>query len=168
MTHGLTDQEWMDYFDGVLEPEARDRLEAHLIGCELCWDFYDRMAGTGERLQAAAERARESVPLSDPEMYHALGVTLRRTRGNTSSAIAIRERLDDLEAVMTTMCGARTTTNAFDAAARSSTARSLEGVTPDNWASFLKSLTSIAIVMCGETGADLVWETGSTFGSSEY
>jgi predicted anti-sigma-YlaC factor YlaD len=162
MNHGLTDQEWMDYFDGVLEPEARDRLEAHLIGCELCWEFYDRMARAGERLRAASERARESLPLSDAEMYRALGATLRRTRGNTSSATMIRERLDDLEAVMTPMCGARTTTNAFDAAARSSTARSLAGVTPDNWTSFLKSLTSIAVVMCGETGADLVWETGSS------
>jgi hypothetical protein len=33
-------------------------------------------------------------------------------------------------------------------------------VTEDNWTSFLASLKPIADVMCGETGARLVWESG--------
>jgi hypothetical protein len=48
----------------------------------------------------------------------------------------------------------------LSAAARVSPARSLEQVTLENWTPFLTSLKSIAIVMCGETGAHLVWESG--------
>lgn len=169
MMHGFTDQEWMEYFDGKLAAEARDRLEAHLIGCELCWEFYDRIARTNERLRAAAERMRESVPLSDRQMHLALQRMLERLRlespqvsRETSHAapLSIGARLADLAAVMTPMCGWRTASSALKAAARSSPARSLEGVTIDNWTPFLTSLTSIAVVMCGETGANLVWETG--------
>jgi hypothetical protein len=35
-------------------------------------------------------------------------------------------------------------------------------VTEDNWTSFLSSLKTIAAVMCGETGARLVWESGQS------
>lgn len=159
--HGLTDQEWIDYFDGVMEPEARDRLEAHLIGCELCWEFHDRMARTGERLRAAAERTRESLPFGDAQLHQALGSALGRLRGGAARPPAsVRARLDDLTAVMAPMCGVQTTSQALRAAALSSPARSLDAVTSDNWEPFLASLTSIAAVMCGETGAHLVWESG--------
>lgn len=157
--HGLTDQDWIDYFDAAMGPEARDRLEAHMIGCELCWEFHDRMVRTRERLHASAERAREGVPLEDSEVNRALVATLGRLRGAAPST-AVRARLEDLTAVMAPMCGVQTTSNALRAAALSSPARSLDAVNSDNWEPFLTSLTSIAAVMCGETGAHLVWESG--------
>src|SRR5262249_56639758 len=72
---------------------------------------------------------------------------------------AIQQKLDALAAVMAPMCGTRTAIKALSAAAQISAARSLEWVTEDNWTSFLASLKSIAAVMCGETGASLVWES---------
>jgi anti-sigma factor RsiW len=77
-----------------------------------------------------------------------------------ADASPVRERLDRLESVMAPMCGSRTALRALQAAALGSPARSLEKVTRDNWTPFLTSLTSIAAVMCGETGAHLVWESG--------
>jgi hypothetical protein len=73
---------------------------------------------------------------------------------------AIQQRLDALAEVMAPMCGSQTAIKALRAAAQVSPARSLESVTEDNWTSFLSSLKPIAAVMCGETGARLVWESG--------
>ena len=58
------------------------------------------------------------------------------------------------------MCGSRTAANALQAAAQIAAVRSPEQVTPDNWEPFLDSLTSIATVMCGETGVHLIREGG--------
>jgi hypothetical protein len=72
----------------------------------------------------------------------------------------VRKRLDELAVIMAPMCGSQTAERALRAAAQVSPARTLEQVNADNWTPFLSSLKSIATVMCGETGAHLVWERG--------
>jgi len=165
MMHGISDQEWSDYFDQQLEPGECDRIEAHLIGCLTCWEFYERMAQTTERLRAGGAEMRHRFPLRDEQLHAGLrGVFARIREAEASRTLphrnSIQERLDFLEAIMAPMCGSRTAAKALHAAAKGSPAQSLAQVTPDNWTPFLTSLTSIATVMCGETGAHLVWESG--------
>ena len=160
MIHGISDQEWMAYLDGELEAVERDRLETHFIGCAICWEFFDRVARTTARLDAAGKATRHSVPLSDDQLRRGMGEVLARIRGGRIQTTEVRERLDCLERVMAPMCGTTTATRALRAAAQGSPAQSLEYVTADNWTPFLSSLRSIAAVMCGETGAHLVWESG--------
>jgi hypothetical protein len=167
MKHGISEQEWEEYSEGRLTGEARDRIESHLIGCLACWEFYDRFCAAGERLREAGAEVRRAAPLSDRQMHTALGrvfARLGRDEAKPSAAWPangpIRERLTQLEAVMAAMCGPRTATSALRAAARKSPARAIEQITADNWDSFLTNLASIATVMCGETGAHLVWESG--------
>ena len=160
MTHGITDQDWMKYFDGELEPAAVDRIEAHFIGCRLCWDFYDQMANAEERLRVGGEALRNERPLRERVLHRAIESTLAQIRGYEQANNDVRERLDHLRAVMAPMCGTRTVERALKLAAEGSPAKSLESITSENWKPFLSSLTSIAAVMCGETGADLVWESG--------
>jgi len=165
MIHGISDHEWMAYLDGELEAKERERLESHFIGCAICWEFFDRLARTTARLDAAGKATRHSVPLRDDELQRSMGEVLARIRGKTGTPgrlqpTDVRERLDCLERVMAPMCGTTTATRALRAAAQGSPAQSLEYVTADNWTPFLSSLTSIAAVMCGETGAHLVWESG--------
>jgi anti-sigma factor RsiW len=209
MTHGITEQDWIDYLEGELAAAERDRLESHLIGCVACWELYEQLAKTRLALQEAGEEARRAFPLTDEQLHagmrrvlaritaeenagrpfgqhlaDAFSVLQRATKGMSHFPLSalwsrpaeselarpvrnipagvdpVRARLHLLEAVLAPMCGSRTATNALRAAAKDSPAHSLERVTRDNWAPFLASLTSIAVVMCGETGARLIRESG--------
>src|SRR6266498_983958 len=150
MTHLFSEEEWIDYIDGRIDDEARDRIEAHIIGCLSCWEFYERMA-TATRALKACNAGLRAVFAKINEAEAA-----KRER----PLRAIQQRLDALAAVMAPMCGSQTAIKALRAAAHVSLAASLESVTEDNWTSFLSSLKPIAAVMCGETGARLVWESG--------
>src|SRR5882672_8142614 len=150
MTHLFSEEEWNDYLEEQIDDETRDRFEAHLIGCLSCWKFYERMANATQALRVSGAGLR-SVFAKIDEAEGAKRDQPRRV---------IQQRLDALAAVMAPMCGSQTATKALRAAAQVSHARSLERVTEDNWTSFLMSLKPIAAVMCGETGARLVWESG--------
>lgn len=165
MIHGFTEKDWNDYLDGQAGDDLRDRIEAHLIGCLHCWEFYDQMAHATEALRSTGERLRREFGLSDRQLYTGLrGVFEKLSAMETGELCvthhAIRHKLEALEAVMTPMCGPETAIRALRAAAVGSPARSLEQVTADNWTPFLRNLKSIATVMCGDTGAHLVWESG--------
>ena len=167
MTHLFSEEEWTDYIEGRIDDERRDRIEAHLIGCLSCWEFYERMATATRALVASGAGMRAAFALQDRR----LNAGLRAVFAKISEAEAakrdqplraIQQKLDALAAVMAPMCGSQTATKALRAAAQGSPACSLELVTEDNWASFLMSLKTIAAVMCGETGARLVWERGQS------
>ncbi len=167
MTHAFSEETWNDYIEGQIDDETRDRIEAHLIGCLTCWEFYERMANTNQALRVNGAGMRAIFALQDQQLSAGLrGVFAKINAAETGSHAglqprrAIQQRLEALAAVMTPMCGSQTAIKALRAAAQVSPACSLESVTEDNWTSFLASLKSIAAVMCGETGARLVWESG--------
>lgn len=168
MIHGITKKDWNDYVEGLANETTRDRIEAHLIGCLGCWELYDQMAHATETLRATGQGIRAGSMLQDRELYAGLhGVYEKLRMAETvqpASAVAlhlaIQRKLEELAAVMTPMCGSNTAIKALQAAANGSPARSLDQVTVDNWTPFLKSLNAIASVMCGDTGAHLVWESG--------
>jgi len=167
MTHLFSEEEWIDYIDGRIDDEARDRIEAHIIGCLSCWEFYERMATATRALKACGAGLRAAFALQDRRLNAGLRAVFAKI--NEAEAAkrerplrAIQQRLDALAAVMAPMCGSQTAIKALRAAAHVSLAASLESVTEDNWTSFLSSLKPIAAVMCGETGARLVWESGQS------
>ncbi|MEP7340344.1 MAG: hypothetical protein ABI977_21605 [Acidobacteriota bacterium] len=168
MIHGFSEKDWNDYIEGAANEALRDRIEAHLIGCWNCWELHDQLAHATEALSATGEGIRQSLALQDYQLHAGLRGVFEKltaaelvTRHSTASPHhAIQQKLDALAAVMTPMCGSQTAINALRAAAINSPAMSLERVTADNWPPFLNRLKSIATVMCGETGAHLVWERG--------
>src|SRR5262245_46574128 len=167
MTHLFSEEEWNDYVEGRIDDESRDRIEAHLIGCLSCWEFHERMATATRALVASGAGMRAVFALQDRRMnagLRALFAIINEAEATERDRPlrAIQQRLDALAAVMTPMCGSQTAAKALRAAAQVSHARSLERVTEDNWTSFLASLKTIAAVMCGETGARLVWESGQS------
>jgi hypothetical protein len=168
MIHGFSEKDWNDYIEGLAEESLRDRIEAHLIGCWDCWEFYGQMAHATGALRSTSESIRASLALPDRALHAGLrGVFEKLNAAESAMGLtdasrhrAIEQKLEALAAVMTPMCGSQTAINALRAAAVNSPAQSLEQVTADNWPSFLNHLKSIATVMCGETGAHLVWERG--------
>jgi hypothetical protein len=165
MIHGISEKEWNDYLEGELDEATCDRIEAHLIGCLSCWEFHEEMALTTQALRSAGAEMRDNLTLQDHQLrkgLHGVFARIRTTERETifTKQTSIKQRLDALAAVMAPMCGSRTAREALTAAAQVSPARSLEQVTFENWTPFLTSLKSIATIMCGETGAHLVWESG--------
>jgi hypothetical protein len=163
MKHGISELEWNDYLDGRASGEARDRIEAHFIGCLECWEFYEQMSCATQELLEAGEEARQGLALEDRQLHAMLrGVFARLRAGQSRSAVhaQVRRRLDVLERVLALFCGTQAAGRALQAAAKDSPACSLERVTPENWEPFLERLTAIAAAMCGDTFAGLIQEQG--------
>jgi len=168
MKHGISDEEWNEYFDGGAAAEARDRIEAHIADCVSCWEFYEQMSAVTRALGEAGEEARHALPLDDPQLHRMLRGVFAEIRKGEAPVVRqsdVRQQLDSLETVMAPYCGPLAAVRVLHTAARHSPARSLAGVTPTNWEPFLKRLTAIAAAMCGDTFASLVWERGQLSGS---
>ncbi len=160
MNHGITDREWMLYLEGELDEAGVQNLESHLVGCKSCWEHFDQLAGAGEQLRITGEAIRRELTLCDRALYRALVSTVSRINRQEKPADDMKARLDYLRATMAPMCGARTVERALRLAAEASPAKTLDAVSAEHWNPFLLMLTSIAAVMCGETAADLIWESG--------
>jgi hypothetical protein len=172
MKHGITEQEWNDYLEGTADDQTRDRLEAHLIGCLSCWETYEQLAQATSALRCGGARVRAELSATDQDLLRGARATFGKLAAAESKSAAsdstqppapeqlIPKRLDELEALLIPMCGSRTANRAMRTAAKTSPACSLEQVNAETWTPFLANLTSIAGVMCGETGAHLIWERG--------
>ena len=160
--HGIAGAEWEAYVEGGLSAAERDRLEAHLTGCLICWEQVEELQLASAQLRAAGAAARRSWPLRDAQLHAGLQRAFAKLRAaeNAADAATVQTRLAGLTNVLAVMCGTTTATHALQIAAQRSAARTLDSVSPDNWDSFLSRLTSIATVLCGETGAHLVRESG--------
>jgi hypothetical protein len=159
MKHGISELEWNDYLDGQATAEVRDLIEAHMIGCLECWEFYEQLSDATEELLEAGEEARRGLTLEDRRLHLMLrGVFSRLRTGEARSQV--EGRLSLLETVLAPFCGAHAAACALQVAAQNSPARSLDRVTPDNWEPFLERLTVIAAAMCGATFAGLIRESG--------
>jgi hypothetical protein len=163
MKHGITPEHWENYVAGTLALDERDALEAHLIGCLSCWEFYERLAHVTARLQADGTLMSHRYPLSDGALQAGLRATYARIcagQNGQATPNSVQQRLQELEAVMTVFCGAQTAVNALQTAAAHSPAHSLKQVTRENWEPFLQRLSTIAQVLCGRTGARWLLESG--------
>ncbi|SRR6266545_534849 len=165
MTHGISEQQWLDYLDQQLDSGERARVELHLAGCVECREFHSRISRTVKSLQEMGVEMRHGFPLDDEQLHISLAKVLARVldaeaRRDGLSQADIEERLNHLEDCLALMCGSWTAVNALRVAARNSIHDSLGQLTEDNWPVFLKRLTSIASVFCGDSGAKLVWEYG--------
>jgi len=163
MKHGISELDWNDYVDRCAPQQVCDRIEAHLIGCLDCWEFYEQMSRANRALVDAAEEARQKTIPEDRQLHLMLSGVFSRIRTAEAGVplhSQVKGRLSRLETVLAPFCGPKAAVNALHAAARSSPASSLERVTLDNWGPFLEELTAIAAAMCGETFAGLVRESG--------
>jgi hypothetical protein len=160
--HGIKPEEWEAYVEGSLPAAEHDHLEAHLTNCWGCWEHVEELQTATAQLREAGAKVRRSLPLPDVQLHAGLQRALAklRTAENAADAATIQQRLDFLAHVLAAMCGTQTAQQALRVAAQRSGAQTLESISADNWDSFLLRLTSIATVMCGETGAYLVQESG--------
>ena len=171
MNHGISEQDWIEYLDNRLLPGERGRIDEHLLTCRQCQEFERRMARTVEMLQDVGDVTRRHYVMQDEQLYVSLAKVLGRVLDVEASEKslgrrAILERLNYVEELLATMCGSWTAVNALRVAAKSSLVGSVDNLTEHNWISFLKKLTSITSVFCGDAGARLLWEYGQFEGAA--
>ncbi|HQR34378.1 MAG TPA: hypothetical protein PLK30_16685 [Blastocatellia bacterium] len=163
MKHGITELEWNEYLDGNANASLRDRIEAHLIGCWSCWEFYEGLASASQTLDEASAEARAQLTLDDRRLHlmvHNIFARVHSEPAPIPNQTQIQTWLEALKTVLTPICGKQMASRVLQAAAKLSPAQSLERVRPENWEPFLDRLTSIAEAMCGDTFATLVQEKG--------
>jgi anti-sigma factor RsiW len=163
--HGISDEDWEDYLCDRLPGRAREEIEAHLATCQTCREVYERVKRATRLLWQAGADARRSLAPPDGHSYRGMlslftRVVKENVDGTAAHKRSIQARLERLELVLGEMCGAHTAAVALSTAARSSPARSLERLTAESWQPFLKNLTLLTARVCGEFGAQLVWESG--------
>jgi len=163
MNHGISDQEWNDYIDGIATADVSARIQSHCAVCTECWEFYDQMSCSTLLLQDAAGDARRGFTLDSSHLDHLLTnvlAAIRSGEGGSFDPVHVKGRLDMLETVFAPFCGSQAAARALQSAAAQSRARTIEQITEDNWEPFMERLTAIAAAMVGDTFANLVWERG--------
>jgi len=163
MNHGISDQEWNDYIDGVAIAEVSNRIQSHCAVCQECWEFHELISCSSRLLENAGltERRRfEMDRLQIDRMRASVLAAINPNKKAMADKSHVRGRLNMLEMVLAPYCGTHAAALALQSAAAQSTARTLEHVTADNWEPFLERLTAIAASMVGDTFANLVWERG--------
>src|SRR5215470_7995896 len=117
MMHVSSEESWNDYIEGQIDDESRDRIEAHLIGCLSCWEFYERMANATQALRVNGAGMRALFALQDQQLSAGLRGVFAKIYEEADTAQpervaqprrAIQLKLETLAAVMTPMCGSQT------------------------------------------------------------
>ncbi len=157
MRHGITPELWEDYLEGAGACAERSRIDAHLHDCVACRALAAQLTQCAARLRETAGRYDARPVASAKKLDSAWEAMLVRMSLDDTP---VQQRLDELEAAMTLLCGSHTAARALQTAAAESPARSLARLTRENWEPFLRSLLAIAQVLCGRTGARLILESG--------
>ncbi len=157
MRHEISPETWEDYMENTLAAAERNRVSAHLEACAECRAMAAQASHSTARLHGTARQINAAWAVSDEKLETAWQAALAQLK---AEAVPVRERLDELEATMTVLCGAHTAAQALQAAAAESPARSLARLTRENWEPFLRSLLAIVRALCGRTGARLILESG--------
>jgi|SRR5882724_1732829 len=163
MNHGISDQEWNDYIDGIATADVCARIQSHCAVCVECWEFSDQMSCSTQLLNEAGNDARRRFAIRHDRVNELLSNVLAAIKSDESGSldpVHVKVRLDMLETVFAPFCGSQAAARALQSAAAQSRARTLEDITEDNWEPFLERLTAIAAAMIGDTFANLVWERG--------
>lgn len=163
--HGISETVWMNYLDNTIASNEKQRVDNHIGSCEECRDFYQRMVKTENLLSSAGVEIKNSFQIDEQSVSVNLAKVLARildldAKNQNLSRNEVEERLDELTAILASMCGSWTAVNALRVAAEATIAKSPEKLTTETWAPFLKHLKKIASVFCGDAGANLVWKYG--------
>jgi hypothetical protein len=157
MKEEFSEEEWDEYLTGRIAPEARARIDAHLVVCSACWQLYEEQAPAMHAVVEAAVDARAHLTISDQQlrsMFSQVLTTIRAAEDN--SPAQIRNGLDFLNSLLIPVFGPEATHRALRLAAT----RSLDQVTSESWNPFLERLANITSIICGDVFAGMIREHG--------
>jgi anti-sigma factor RsiW len=90
MKHRITPVEWEHYLDGDSPPSESEHIESHLTGCQLCWNFHQRLAALNAQLREAGEIHRNVFSaISDEKLRQGLQGVYGRIHATHTAVIAV-------------------------------------------------------------------------------
>ena len=164
MQHGFSEQQWLDYSDGTLDPETCSRIERHLRECPACLELTADLYAWRGLLTAEAAHLRDTCMLPEWRMERLLESTLNRVRFRhpqsfRNPGMTPREGMLLLRCLLESICGRGTARATMELAMRRSTDRSGD-IDGQNWPVFVACLSDAIASVCGSAAGKLVDRAG--------
>ncbi len=166
MTHGITEQQWVEYIDGGLDAETRERVLTHANNCAECANLLSDLKAWRELMTVEAARLRHACALPDNQLDDMLTRSLERIHEAEPAALrrgldwTVREAMSLLHSLTESFGGPGTARATMDLAVLRSTDSRGE-ITGSNWKLFVANLSEVIDSVCGSAAARVVGRAGA-------
>lgn len=160
--HGITEQQWMEFCEGIgdasqterIEAHLRERIEAHLRECGECSLDYREMKQWNERLAAEGEKLRIALELPEAVRERMLAESLGRVSAAAAGLpqASPAERIARLRSLLAPVFGIGAVRATMDAALRRAAPG---GISAANWKAFVAQLSDAIQSICGQAAGHL-------------
>jgi anti-sigma factor RsiW len=152
MTHGISEQQWMDYLEGNLAVEVRAQLEEHVASCAECSRSLGELRAWRERLQEEGARLQGVLELPEPEMERMLAASLERIQSVRPGALSLENAIMALGSLIEPILGRGTVRAATDLGRRRAA----------DWPGFVAAMSDGIAAVCGLAAGRLVTMAGAS------
>lgn len=155
LKHGFSAEQWIDFLDGRLDPQAEARMAEHISECSHCraMDADLRLSRAHlEELNAALTLDSAITDTSEARVQRAIMARIRISQG-AAAGEAVAAGLRELRAILEPICGFATTEGAIQNAVRQCNAASIDQLKGSQWEPFVGRLGSTIDAICGATVA---------------
>jgi hypothetical protein len=166
MTHGISEQQWLEYIAGGLDRAERERVLTHAERCADCARLLSELEAWHDLMTAEAARLRRACRLPDGQLDDMLARSLERIHAAEPAGLrqglawTVREAMSLLSSLTESFGGPGTARATMDLAVlRSTDSRGV--VTGTNWRLFVANLSEVIDSVCGSAAARLVGRAGA-------
>jgi anti-sigma factor RsiW len=164
MTHGIKEQEWLGYVDGVLERTRVAEIDRHLEVCANCAQLLAELSEWQQNLTREGIRLRDAAAPSNEELDLFVGRALEAVVGGAAlenrGRWSIVQGLFLLRALIEPIFGRGTAQVAIDLAVRRCTLNPESRLGGAEWPLFVKNLSETLSSISGVGAARLVTRVG--------
>lgn len=175
MQNNFSEQQWLLYMDGGLEPDAATLMQKHIDGCSDCRTFVASMLDVSRMLHQHGAGLRDAAAPSDAELDRMLARCLTRMRSDFPKRAGTNWTANEavllLRALVEPICGPGTAGASILLAVRRSTSDLNQGLntglnqgderlTERNWNLFVSNLSDVMVSVCGSAAGRLVNRAG--------
>ena len=172
MTHGVTQQQWLDFMDGNLDAGRRREIQQHLELCPECYGDYLEMMAWGHAIESEASRLRDAIDRAEPGMDRLVQDALERIRAVglepcAAGPYTTSRSLFVLRTLLAPICGIGTARAAIQLARRDAGLLAGDRFGASEWRDFVAILSRTISQQCGIAAGRLIVSVGLGLGAGE-
>jgi len=162
MRHGISEEQWVGYLDGVLPGREMTRLREHANHCVECAETLRDLSVWRGRLAEEAGRVRRAFDASPETLDRLLAASLKRIRAlepereRVETSWTFQEGVMLMRLLVEPLCGSGTAGATIHLAVQRST---LDGAAA--WGLFVRNMSEAMGSVCGNAAGRLVNQVGS-------
>ena len=152
--HGITEQQWMEFCEGMGDAAQNERIAAHLRECGECSLVYQELKEWNERLEAEGLVLRAALELPEAARERMLAESLARVSAASFGVAQASpvERVARLRSLLGPVFGIGAVRATIDAALRGAAPG---GISVANWKAFAAQLSEAIQSICGQAAGHL-------------